>query len=126
MQNLDITILGDPYFLGDTGHGNFTIPGEKGINSEGSMSWQSGEVYVKITFRTPEDANTDTGFYDFGNSKTVREFSGMFRVMTVENTFNRGKFTQKLSLVKMPGQTPENPPGNYPDKNPMPQDPPDP
>ena len=126
MQNLDITILGDPYFMGDSGHGNFTIPGEKGINAEGSMSWQSGEVYVKITFRTPEDANTDTGFYDFGNTKTVREFSGIFRVMTVENTFNRGKFTQRLSLVKMPGQNPEAPPGNYPDKNPMPQDAPDP
>jgi hypothetical protein len=92
------------------------------MNAEGSMDWQSGEVCVKVTFRTPEDANTDTGFYDFGGSEVVREFSGVFKVLHVENTFNRGKFTQKLSLVKLPGQN-NNAPGNYPEKEPMPNDP---
>lgn len=122
MQNLDLTILGDPYFLGDSGCGNFTIPGgAAGMNAEGSMDWQSGEVCVRVAFRTPEDANTETGKYDFGNSEVVREFSGIFKVLHVESQFNRGKFTQKLSLVKLPGQN-SNPPGNYPAKESMPND----
>jgi hypothetical protein len=93
------------------------------------MNWQEGQVIVKVTFRTPEDANTDTGFYDFAGGKIVREFTGKYRVQEVESTFNRGKFTQRITLYRIPGQpsavsTPAG--GNYPDKNPMPDQPPDP
>jgi hypothetical protein len=129
LMKLDLTILGDPYFIGNSGMGNFTIPGSGPINSEGSINWQEGQVIVKVTFRTPEDANTDTGLYDFAGGKIVREFTGKYRVQEVESTFNRGKFTQRITLYRIPGQpssvsTP--PAGNYPDKNPMPDQPPDP
>ena len=129
LMKLDLTILGDPYFIGNSGMGNFTIPGSGPINSEGSMNWQEGQIIVKVTFRTPEDANTDTGFYDFAGGKIVREFTGKYRVQEVESTFNRGKFTQRITLYRIPGQpsavsTPSS--GNYPDKNPMPDQPPDP
>jgi hypothetical protein len=117
MLNLNLKILGDPYFLGDSGHGNFTIPSEgSGINSAGSVDWQTGEVFVRVTFRTPEDANTDTGKYDFGNTQTVREFTGIYKVLQVENEFSKGKFTQTLGLTKQ--TVTEGGGGNFPAKEP--------
>jgi hypothetical protein len=122
MLNLNLKILGDPYFLGDTGHGNFTIPSAgNGINTEGSVDWQTGEVFIKVTFRTPEDANTDTGLYDFaGGTKPVKEFTGIYKVLQVENEFSRGKFTQVLGLTKQ--TVTEGGGGNFPAKEPAPND----
>ena len=122
MLNLNLKILGDPYFLGDTGHGNFTIPSAgNGINTEGSVDWQTGEVFIKVTFRTPEDANTDTGLYDFaGGTKPVKEFTGIYKVLQVENEFSRGKFTQVLGLTKQ--TVTEGSGGNFPVKEPAPND----
>lgn len=122
MLNLDLKILGDPYFIGDSGMGNFTIESAgNGINKEGSIDYQKGQVMVRVTFRTPEDINTDTGKYDFKNSKAVRQFSGIFKVQAITSEFNRGKFTQVLGLIRQPGQDSEVP-GKYPTKEPMPYD----
>jgi len=123
MMHLDLVILGDPYYIGDSGFGNFTIPGSGPENVEGSLNWQEGMVYVKARFRMPEDANTATGLYDFGNpGKPVREFSGYFKVQNVESTFNRGKFTQRLGLIKKIGIVDPGA-GRFPPKEPNPEDP---
>lgn len=123
MQNLTMKILGDPYFIGDSGMGNFTIESAgNGINKEGSIDWQKGQVLVRVNFRTPEDANTETGFYDFGNTTVVTQFSGLFRAHEITSEFNRGKFTQSLGLIRIQGQDSKTP-GNYPIKQPMPNDP---
>ena len=121
MLNLNLKVLGDPYFLGDTGHGNFTIPtAGAGINAEGSMDWQTGEIFCRVSFRTPDDANTSSGFYDFGNTSAVREFTGIYKVLQVDSEFNRGKFTQTLGLVKQ--TVTEGGGGSFPPKLPPPQD----
>jgi len=117
MINLELDILGDPYFLGDSGMGNFTL-----VDDE-SMEWQKGEVYIRLRFRMPEDANTSSGLYDFGgDGKPVREFSGYYRVHQCASIFNRGKFTQKLTLVKKLGVVDAGG-GSFPPKEPMPDDP---
>jgi hypothetical protein len=116
MINLELDILGDPYFLGDSGMGNFTVTGGD------AMEWQSGEIYIKLKFRMPEDANTDSGMYDFGGEgKPVREFSGYYRVQQADSMFNRGKFTQKLTLIKKIGVVDAGG-GTFPPKEPMPED----
>ena len=116
MINLELDILGDPYFLGDSGMGNFTVTGGD------AMEWQSGEIYIKLKFRMPEDANTDSGMYDFGgDGKPVREFSGYYRVQQADSMFNRGKFTQKLTLIKKIGVVDAGA-GTFPPKEPMPED----
>lgn len=106
MINLNMTILGDPYYIVDSGVGNYTAGATEyqNINTDGAMDYQTGEVYITVNFRTPVDLNTTTGFYNFGDSRPVQQFSGLFRVLSVESLFNRGKFTQVLSLVRMPGQ----------------------
>jgi len=123
LMNVDLMILGDPYFLGDSGLGNFTIPGSGPENSAGSINWQEGYTYVKLAFRMPEDVNTDEGFYDFASGgKPVREFSGYYMVQGVESTFSRGKFTQKLQLTKKQGVVDPGS-GTFPIPEPQPDNP---
>lgn len=116
MINLNLTILGDPYYISDSGVGNYTAGStdKQNINVDGAMDYQTGEVLVTVNFRTPVDLNTKTGFYNFGNSQPVQQFSGLFRVLQVESSFVRGKFTQTLSLVRIVGQDNPNAPEGKP------------
>jgi len=106
MINLNLTILGDPYYIVDSGLGNYTASptNYQNLNADGAMDYQNGEVYITVNFRTPIDINTAKGFYDFGDTRPISQFSGLYRVMQVDSTFNRGKFVQQLSLVRMVGQ----------------------
>ena len=105
MISLDLTILGDPYYLGDSGVGNYSAVATDNpyINSDGAMDWQSGEVHINLNFRTPVDINQGTGLYDF-TSTSISQFSGIYKVLTVDSTFQRGKFTQVLKMVRLKGQ----------------------
>ncbi len=106
MINLNLTILGDPYYLATSGTGNYTATATnfQNLTSDGEMNYQNGEVYITVNFRTPIDINQQTGFYNFGDTVPVQQFSGLFRVLQIESVFNRGKFTQVLSMVRIPGQ----------------------
>ena len=116
MINLNMTILGDPYYISDSGLGNYSAGAteKQNINTDGAMDYQTGEVLISVNFRTPIDLNTKTGFYNFGDTKPVQQFSGLFRVLQVESIFNRGKFTQQLSLVRIVGQDNKNAPEGEP------------
>lgn len=103
----ELEIMGDPYYLADSGMGNFSDkPSSFNLNSNGSMNYQSGEVDIVINFRTPVDYNPETGFADFGSSQKVEGFSGLYQVLTVKNNFRSGKFTQTLDLVRRRTQDP--------------------
>jgi hypothetical protein len=106
MVQLDMEIMGDPFFLGDSGMGNYSAQATnlKGLNSDGGINYQDGEVYINVKFRNPVDISRSTGRYDFPNGKLVPQFSGLYRVTKVENNFKTGKFTQTLSLTRMVGQ----------------------
>lgn len=106
MVNLELKILGDPYFLGDSGMGNYTAAAtdNHNINADGAMDYQSGEVHVTVNFRTPIDANLNTGLLDFPTTSKVPLFSGLYRVFLVENTFSKGLFLQKLKMMRLPNQ----------------------
>ena len=114
MVQLDMTILGDPYFLGDSGLGNYSAqPTEYfNMNSDGAVNWQNGEVDVVVNFETPIDPNPVTGMYAFpsGNAKNKRinQFSGLYKVYLLESNFKQGKFTQTLSLTRRIHQFSEN------------------
>lgn len=106
MVELQMKILGDPFYLGDSGMGNYSAQATnlKGLNGDGSINYQDGEVYINVRFRNPVDISRRTGLYDFPSGSTVPQFSGLYRVSIVENSFSKGQFTQNLTLTRMVGQ----------------------
>jgi hypothetical protein len=106
MINLNLTILGDPYYLGDSGMGNYSAVAtdNKFINADGAMNYQSGRVLINVNFRTPIDINLEDGVYDFSTTAGVPQFSGLYLVTLVTSNFRRGKFTQTLKLNRLPNQ----------------------
>jgi hypothetical protein len=107
MINLELEILGDPYYIADSGMGNYSakeVQGYDNITGDGSINYQNGEVVVSVNFRTPIDIDLQKGTYFFGDTRPVAQFSGLFRVLSVENSINVNKFTQVLQLVRIPGQ----------------------
>ena len=109
MINLEIEILGDPYYIADSGMGNYSakeVQGYDNITGDGSINYQNGEVVVEVNFRTPIDIDLEKGTWDFRDTEPVAQFSGLFRVLSVDNAIIKNKFTQTLQLVRLPGQQP--------------------
>jgi hypothetical protein len=117
MVQLQMKILGDPFYIGDSGMGNYTA-GEsniRGVNSDLAIHYQRGEVYINVNFQNPIDINYKRGDYDFPKGEYAPSFSGLYKVGQVESTFDRGIFTQTLDLTRMPNQTKEGAPSKKPD-----------
>ena len=109
MVRLNLEILGDPFWINQSGLGNYTAkPTQyKDVNADGTVNYQNGEVDIVINFRTPIDINQATGLYNFGSSSKnapAMQFSGIYQVSRVESVFSKGRFTQKLSGVRRPNQ----------------------
>jgi len=109
----DMTILGDPYYLADSGMGNFTNTNSSSrinVTATGAMDYQSSEVDILINFLTPVDLNVDGSLTFPKDIKTELEipFSGLYKVISVKSKFEKGKFTQVLNLARRANQ---NPPG---------------
>jgi hypothetical protein len=106
MLTIDIDVMGDPYYIADSGMGNFSAtPANFNINDNGSMNYQSGEVDIVINFRTPLDYNSKGGL-DFSQTVDATGFSGLYNVQEVTNRFSGGKFTQTLKAIRRPVQNP--------------------
>ena len=109
MVMLDMEILGDPFWIAQSGQGNYTSkPTQyKDLNADGTVNYQNGEVDILVNFRTPIDINQGTGLYDFGGkskSAPVIQFSGLYMVQTVTHVFNQGRFVQTLKGSRRPQQ----------------------
>lgn len=104
-----IKILGDPYYLGDSGFGNYTAQETElsNINGDHSINYQNGEVDILVNFKTPIDIDLSTGTYNFGGLSLVSQFSGLFQVVTCDSMFSKGLFTQELKLIRRLGQNPQ-------------------
>jgi hypothetical protein len=111
LVTIDLEILGDPYWLVDSGmanHFSSSFAPTDQITEDGTMNYESGNVYIYLTFRTPIDVNTKTGLYDFSQVAEDSPFGGIYRIVQCENTFNDGNWKQKLKCIRMPGpQGPE-------------------
>jgi hypothetical protein len=107
MLSAEMEILGDPYYIADSGMGNFSDKlSNINLTKTGTMNYQSSEVDILINFRTPVDYDPLSGQMDFGNSELVSGFSGLYQVLGVKAAFVKGKFTQTLELVRRRNQTP--------------------
>jgi hypothetical protein len=102
-----LEILGDPYFLTTGGMGNnnlvlaeqyLTAPGPNNTGKEAPTT--QGSLFIDINFRNPVDIGTD-GMMQFNENLS---FSGIYRIITLGNTFKDGQFTQSLEIIRVPGQ----------------------
>jgi len=108
MITVDLEILGDPYWMVDSGIANYFAkpdPINEQITEDGTMNYEGNDIHVYLTFKTPSDVNTATGLYDFGKEATTSPFSGLYRVVTCEHIFVDGMFKQKLECLRMPAQS---------------------
>jgi hypothetical protein len=104
MIQADMEILGDTYYLVDSGLSNYYAPEyQDGINADGTMTYDGSDVYIYVTFRTPVDVAPEKGLYDF-KSTSVSPFSGIFKIIKVDSMFKDGLFTQNLKLTRMQKQ----------------------
>jgi hypothetical protein len=104
VTELDLKIIGDPYYLGDSGLGNYSSANTTGLmnmTDTGSIDYQTSECHIIVNFRTPIDINQSTGMYDFGDSKVLMSYSGLFKVREITSTFSGGKFLQSLHLIRI-------------------------
>jgi hypothetical protein len=100
MLKLRMEILGDPYYIAQSGTGNYTSKPSafQNLNKDGTINYQNGEVHISVNFRTPIDINQSTGLYNFAGSKSapVVQWSGLYRLRQIISDFNGGKFLQTL------------------------------
>ena len=109
LVNTTMTIWGDPYFIADSGYGNYhAIPSQEfiNLNEDGTMNYQDSEVHILVNFRTPFDTNVDKGFMDFNDVglNDTTAYSGIYQVISVVNSFSEGLFTQKLKMIRIRNQ----------------------
>lgn len=110
MIELDMTIIGDPYYIAHSGMGNYTGASTKNSSNlldDGSINYQNGEVDIVVNFRTPIDINQGTGLYNFTGtvmSAPVISWSGIYRLTEVTSTFKGGEFKQLLGGYRRPYQ----------------------
>ena len=117
LVNVEVDILGDPYYISDSGLSSNYVAGEgpiDTINADGSMNWEGGEVYAELIFRNPVEPNLGTtgqgGLWNFPEGPGVSPFSGTYMIHEVTNKFSGGSFQQSLKMVRQQGQ-PEDAPG---------------
>lgn len=90
---VNLEVLGDPYFLPDSGMGNHT--------TERGMEYQQNEVDIILNFNTPIDMSSTAGKMTLSS---INQFIGLYKVIKITHSFNNGQFKQTLEMLRRPGQ----------------------
>lgn len=105
MARMELTILGDPFYISQSGVGNIRTIGDldyPGITTNGGLDHEKGPVYIEIKFRTPNDINS---FENQGSAtmswSDVSEFSGIWMVSNVTSLFQGGVFKQVMDCARI-------------------------
>lgn len=112
MLQIKLKIIGDPLFIKQddlfyaprmtTAPVQVDATGDDNrLTANGSFTTDTGEVYVQVSFRSPSDIDDVTGMMKYDPNYQESVFSGMYRVVTVDNSFTGGQFTQTLDLVRL-------------------------
>ena len=106
MINVKLKIIGDPEFIkqDDLFFNPDNNPSQRIVQHvdarTNSIVYDAGEVFCKLMFRTPTDYEPDTGLMKFDQVETS-VFSGIYKILTVENEFSRGQFVQNLNIIRL-------------------------
>jgi cell division protein FtsL len=118
MMTIKLKIIGDPAWIKQDdifSSGNRQQMLTQEATGGSSILTDPAEVYVRLNFQTPTDIDDQKGIYKFDNLK-YSLFSGIYRVLTVTNRFERGQFTQDLELVRILNQPAANTPRKSPNE----------
>lgn len=105
MINLQLKIIGDPHFIKqddfyiNPGDSSYTESNQL-INS-GSLAMDTGEIHARVIFKTPIDYDDSTGLLKNSGNYVQSTFSGIYKIITVDNDFRSGMFTQTLNLIRL-------------------------
>jgi len=102
LLSVDLEVMGDPYFITDSGVGNYNSDGTNfiNINVDNSISYQLSEVDIIINFRTPIDIGEGEGYQFDGPTMGLESFSGLYQVLSVTNIFSGNVFTQQMRCIR--------------------------
>lgn len=105
MINIQLKIIGDPHLIkqDDLFYAQNIQPPTSQLTPNNSLYYDGGELYVNVVFQSPVDYNESTGLAipNLGNY-TYNLFNGIYKIITVDNSFRQGKFEQTLDLVRLP------------------------
>jgi hypothetical protein len=125
MTKINLEILGDPYWISDSGMGNYLGDEHDGQpyimrDASGSVNYQGADTHIRIIFRTPVEPNLGTsgvgGLYNFPPNEPINPYSGIYKVLYCDNKFSDGKFTQTIEATRMPNQPQDYDPYKGPSK----------
>jgi len=107
MINVQLRIVGDPHFIKQDDlflNQNLTPTNSMFVsNNNQSLVFDDGELYVYLNIVSPTDYADNTGLAIPGVGKyQYSAFSGVYKIITVNNEFRAGKFEQVLDLVRIP------------------------
>lgn len=106
MITVSLKIIGDPQFIKQDDLFYYqtakTYNQQFITNDAGASLYMDGsELYVFINFESPVDYDESLGLALKTQKYRYSEFSGVYKVVTIENVFQKGQFTQTLDLVKL-------------------------
>lgn len=103
MVELDLTIRGDPYWLGEPDPRARVF--RTGIEAGNSRDLTNGDTYILMSFDFPtrfDDGGPNRNIFSHEGSGLVdlenhdNAFNGIYYVTTIEHEFSNGKFTQRI------------------------------
>jgi hypothetical protein len=124
MVQVEMTIMGDPAFIGQenflpikqvkdadarSAGGNQSTqvasPGRGLLFDEqlGTFNFDQAECLITLDFRFPTDLDERQGVMNFKNREEII-FSGLYRVPVIESLWDKGKFTQTLTMARLNNQ----------------------
>ena len=104
---VDMTIMGDPFYISDSGTGNYHAKDTSytNMNADGHLNHTNGQVHINLMFRSPVDLNPLDGSYIFPEDLiVVDQYSGIYYVPKVVHRISGNQFTQTLSMVRLNNQ----------------------
>lgn len=110
MINVRLKIIGDPRYIkqDDFYFNRMNKPAiGDGLSENNSVLYDSQERYVRLNFKTPADYDENTGMLETNSKYSQSGFSGIYRVIVVENDFVGGKFEQTLDMIRIFDQEPD-------------------
>jgi len=113
MIELDLKIIGDPLFIKQDDV-FYNRPGEgenQAVTPNKSLYMDSGELYIFVNFLSPVDYDEEKGLAEVKANEILGKiesrnlgysnFSGVYKLITVDSVFSRGKFEQSLRMAKV-------------------------